>query len=92
MRPVTIASVAATFKKRLKSKTQADRDLVVAAIEQMEENLNHASLRVRRIVSKPGVWEARASESLRLSFEFVGAEQIRLRVNCSHDQVYGPRG
>ncbi len=89
VRPVRIAKVASVFKKRLKKKTVEQRESIRAAILQMESDLNHSSLRVRRIASQPGLWEARASSSLRLSFEFLDARSIRLRVNCTHDQVYG---
>lgn len=88
-RPVRIAATARVFRTRLKKKTPAQREQVKAAIEQMEANLNYPALRVRPIESQPGVWEARASNSLRLSFEFLDAQSIRLRVNCTHDQVYG---
>ena len=87
-----VVSVANVFKRRLKQKTDEQRRQVRAAIQQMEQNLNHPGLRVRPIESKTGVWEARASESLRLSFSFEGPQEIRLRANCTHNQVYGPLG
>lgn len=91
-RPVRIAAVATTFKRRLKKKSAEDREAVQNALKQMALDLNHASLRVRPIESKRDVWEARASQSLRISFSFIDSNSIRLRVNCSHDQVYGTRG
>lgn len=91
-KPVRIAGVTRVFKKRLQRKTPEQREQVQAAIRQMADDLNHPALLVRPIESKPQVWEARASDSVRLSFEYVETDAIRLRMNCTHDQVYGPRG
>jgi mRNA-degrading endonuclease YafQ of YafQ-DinJ toxin-antitoxin module len=90
-KPVRIESVAPIFKRRLKAKTPEQREQLQEAIRQMAEDLNHPSLRVRPIEGRRGLWEARASQSLRLSFEYVDSAVIRLRMNCTHDQVYGRR-
>lgn len=54
----------------------------------MERDLNHPSLNVQPIQGMPGLWEARASGSLRISFSFVDPDAIQLHVNCTHDEVY----
>lgn len=53
----------------------------------MEQDLNAPSLRTSKLGGRDGVWEARASQSLRITFELENG-QIWLRNNCTHDQVY----
>ena len=90
-RPVTVTAVARTFLKRMRGKSDEDRERIKAAIQQMQDDLNHPSLRVRRVEGQKGVFEARASDALRISFSFTNGDSIRLRVNCSHDEVYRTR-
>jgi hypothetical protein len=85
---VRIGSVAPVFKKRLKQKSDEDRQSIENALRLIEVDLNHPSLRVRPIEGRTEIWEARASRALRLSFSFLDERRIRLRTNCTHDQVY----
>ncbi len=57
----------------------------------MEQDLNTRSLRTSKIGGRDGVWEARASQSLRITFEIKNGE-LWLRNNCTHDQVYRGEG
>ena len=52
----------------------------------MVNNIRHPSLRVKKIEGTMGVWEARASKSIRLSFEFRDNTLI-LRNVGDHDEV-----
>ena len=56
----------------------------------MEQDLNTPSLRTSKLGGRDGIWEARASQSLRITFE-IEKGQIWLRNNCTHDQVYRER-
>jgi len=49
-------------------------------------NIRHPSLRVKKIEGTTGVWEARASKSIRLSFEFRD-DTLILRNVGDHDEV-----
>lgn len=53
----------------------------------MEQDLNGPSLRTSKLGGREGLWEARASQSLRITFELENGH-IWLRNNCTHDQVY----
>ena len=59
----------------------------MAALARMQEDINHPSLRVRKIAGSDDIWEARASQSIRISFEH-DTDGLRLRTNCTHDQVF----
>jgi hypothetical protein len=86
--PVRVEEAARNFKEGYKRKSPHDRQAVDAAIVQMAEDLSYPSLRVSKMSGKKDVWEARASQSVRLTFEFVSPGAIRLRSCCTHDQAY----
>ena len=52
----------------------------------MVNNIRHPSLRVKKIEGTRGIWEARASRSIRLSFEFRD-DILILRNVGDHDEV-----
>ena len=87
-RPVSIAAASATFKKSYKKKSSTECRTVDETIKQMEADLAHRSLRVSHMSGGKGVWEARATERMRITFEFVDGKSIRLRNCCYHTAVY----
>lgn len=54
----------------------------------MVNNIRHPSLQVKKIEGTKGVWEARASKSIRLSFEFRD-DTLILRNVGEHNEVLG---
>ena len=56
------------------------------AIEQMVKDLRYPSLRVKRMQGAGHMWEARASRSLRITFQVEG-DVILLRNIGPHDET-----
>ena len=54
------------------------------ALRQMTENLRYPALRVQRIRGTGKIWEARASLTLRITFQ-EGGEHLNLRSAGHHD-------
>ena len=52
----------------------------------LAENINHPSLRTKKIKGREGIWEARIDLHYRLTFEIIG-EVIFLRIAGNHDDV-----
>ena len=74
------------FKKAYQSLAVDDQGRVMKAIRLMSGNLRHPSLRVKRIKGTRGIWEARASKSLRITFETEG-DALFFRNVGHHDQT-----
>ncbi len=72
------------FRRAYRSLSAEEQKRVQTALRRMAENLRHPGLRVKRIRGTHGIWEARASRSLRLTFEVEG-DKIILRNVGSHD-------
>ena len=73
-----------TFKRTYQRLTIAEQEAVKRAIEKLSQNPGHPSLRVKKMKGRVGVWEARASRDLRLTFAWDG-DEIILRVCGHHD-------
>jgi mRNA interferase RelE/StbE len=58
------------------------------ALRLLAADPRYPSLRVKKMEGRKGVWEARASESLRLTFEMRG-DSILLRNVGLHDETLG---
>lgn len=87
-RPAKIVGATRGFKKRFKGKSPEDQQAIRDALRQLERDRGSPSLRVSKVRGVPdSLWEARASRSLRITFTLERGE-IRLRNNCTHDQVY----
>ena len=74
------------FKKAYQSLAADDQGRIQKAIRLMSGDLRHPSLRVKRIKGTQGIWEARASKSLRITFETEG-DALILRNVGRHDQT-----
>lgn len=74
------------FKKAYQSLVADDQGRVQKAIRLISGDLRHPSLRVKRIKGTQGIWEARASKSLRITFETEG-DVLILRNVGHHDQT-----
>lgn len=72
------------FRRAYRSLASEEQKRVQNALRRMAENLRHPGLRVKRIRGTQGIWEARASRALRLTFEVEG-NKIILRNVGSHD-------
>ncbi len=68
------------FKRVYKKLNPKQQQIIKKAIEKMAQDLTHPSLRVKRIKSTPDIWEASASNDLRITFQRDG-KSILLR-NC----------
>lgn len=74
------------FKKAWGRLTETEREPGRKAIENLATDIRHPGLRVKKIAGTVGIWEARASISLRLTFEVRG-DLITLRNIGPHDQT-----
>lgn len=72
------------FKRDYKKLTSIAKEKVKKAIFLMEDDLRYPSLRVKKIKGTKNIWEARASESLRITFNMEG-NVIILRTTGEHD-------
>lgn len=66
--------------------TAEDRARVQTAVTRLGSDWRHPSLRVKRLRGVDGIWEARASLSLRITFEIEGGT-IVLRNVGEHDRT-----
>lgn len=74
------------FKEAYKKLTDEEKKAADKALSFLVSNLGHPSLQVRKIEGTRGIWEARASKSIRLSFELRDNTLI-LRNIGDHDKV-----
>ena len=85
--PKSPTGVTRRFKKQLRAKSEQDRVAIQRALERLLDDPGYPSLETKKVRGTDGIWEARASRSLRVTFEFDEAGYITLRNNCSHDAV-----
>jgi mRNA interferase RelE/StbE len=74
------------FKKAWSLLNDSDKKSARKAIENLAANVNYPSLRVKKIKGTDKLWEARASRSLRMTFE-IDTNTIVLRNIGHHDQT-----
>lgn len=74
------------FRSAYNALEDAEAWRVEKAITLLAGDLRYPSLRVKKVQGTEAIWEARASLSLRLTFEIHG-DLILLRNAGSHDQV-----
>jgi mRNA-degrading endonuclease RelE of RelBE toxin-antitoxin system len=71
------------FRRAYRTLTAEDRQRVQSALRRLAENPRHPSLRVKK-QGASRVWEARASRTLRITFEMQN-DVLTLRNVGSHD-------
>jgi len=74
------------FKRAAKKLSREDRARLDRALERFAQNPSHPSLGVKRIQGTDRIWEGRASDSLRFTFERIEAG-IVLRNVGAHDET-----
>jgi len=74
------------FKRMYKKLDLEQQNAIKKALGLMSDNINHPSLRVKRIQGTKGIWEASATMGLRITFDWED-DTIILR-NCGeHDKT-----
>lgn len=74
------------FRRAYRSLGTAGQGRVKKALRLMAEDLKYPSLQVKKIQGTKGIWEARASRSLRITFQ-VEEGSILLRNVGQHDEA-----
>lgn len=72
------------FRRAFADLDDADAARVEKALRLLAADPRYPSLRVKRVQGTEGIWEARASDSLRITFEMRG-DLLILRVVGPHD-------
>ena len=78
----------ARFKKAWKQLTKVEKSLARKAITHLALDVRYPALRVKKIKGIEGIWEARASLSLRMTFQIEG-NIILLRNIGRHNETIG---
>ena len=76
------------FKRAYQELKPEDRSLADKAIRFLATNTRYPSLRVRKIKGTEGIWEARVSRSIRMTFQMQG-DLVILRNIGQHDEALG---
>ncbi len=71
------------FKRRLHKKPAAMQGAIMEAIERLDANPWHPSLKVERLRSQPGLWAARIDQANRFTFLWEGDLKTLLN-HCNH--------
>lgn len=74
------------FKKAWQQLTDSEKRLSGKAIMHLTSNIKYPALQVKKIKSTSDIWEARASLSLRITFQ-IENELIILRNIGRHDET-----
>jgi len=74
------------FKKAYNNLTNEDKRRAEKALRLLISNIRHPSLRVKRIRKTQGIWEARVSRKIRMTFE-MQEDVILLRNIGQHDKI-----
>ena len=77
------------FRRDYKKLTPQSQKRINQALLQMERDLKHASLGSKKLKGTNSIWEARASKSLRITFNLKG-KLIILRTVEEHKILYQP--
>ena len=77
------------FKRDYKKLTPQSQKRINQALLQMERDLKHPSLEIKKLKGTNSIWEARASKSLRITFNLKG-KLIILRTSGEHKILNRP--
>jgi len=72
------------LRRACRSLSAEEQQRIQGALRRMSEDLRHPGLRIKHVRDTRGIWEARASRALRLTFE-VDGDKIILRNVGGHD-------
>jgi mRNA-degrading endonuclease RelE of RelBE toxin-antitoxin system len=72
------------FRRAYVGLADREAELVAKALRLLAEDLRHPSLRVKKMQGTDRIWEARASRSLRVTFE-IQEDRVLLRNVGAHD-------
>ena len=78
----------ARFKKAWNELNEDEKELARKAITNLVKDMRYPALRVNKMQGVKSMWEARASRSLRMTFQVVG-NLIILRNIGRHDETLG---
>jgi len=78
----------ARFKKAWNELNEDEKELARKAITNLVKDMRYPALRVKKMQGVKSMWEARASRSLRMTFQVVG-NLIILRNIGRHDETLG---
>jgi mRNA-degrading endonuclease RelE of RelBE toxin-antitoxin system len=78
------------FLRAYRSLVAEDARRVDRALRMLAENPRQPGLRVKKMQGRDGVWEARASDSLRLTFELHGDVLLLRNVGAHDDALKNP--
>ncbi len=76
----------ARFKKAWKELSKGEKELARKALRNLAADMRYPALKVKKMQGVEGLWEARVSLSLRMTFQVVGAT-IVLRNIGRHDET-----
>ncbi|MCK4387348.1 MAG: hypothetical protein KAW00_01135 [Dehalococcoidia bacterium] len=76
----------ARFKKAWKQLNEEEKALAQKAIKNLAVDIRYPALRVKKVKGTEYIWEARASRSLRMTFQIEG-DTILLRNIGRHDEA-----
>lgn len=78
------------FRRSYRELTADQARLVDKAIRTLAENPRHLGLRVKKMQGWEGIWEARASDALRLTFEMQNGALLLRNVGLHDDTLRNP--
>jgi len=74
------------FQKAWKELNEDEKELAKKALRNMASDLRYPALRVKKMKGVEGIWEARVSQTLRITFQVQGNTVI-LRNIGRHDET-----
>jgi len=74
------------FQKAWKELNEGEKELAKKALRNMASDLRYPALRVKKMKGAEGIWEARVSQTLRITFQIQGGTII-LRNIGRHDET-----
>ena len=77
-----------SFKKAWRQLSDEQKALARKAIENLIKDMRYPGLRVKKVKGTEHIWEARASRSIRMTFQIDG-DTIILRNIGQHDETLG---
>lgn len=78
------------FQRAYGSLTSEDQERVKRALRRMTHDLKYPGLRVKKIQGTKGIWEARASRSLRITFQIEEGALLLRNVGRHDDALRKP--